>query len=296
MALMIRSMTGFGAAEGPVGGSRISVELRSVNHRFFNPSLKLPSSLSKFEGDVRELMRQRIARGHVTVSARVVRDDDVGAVVDEARFASAAAALQALQAKYGLGGAVDVATVLRMPDVLQLARDDAGFETATVAEVLAVVEAAIAALLEMRAAEGARLAQVIGERLTLVEEAVGRLSLRAPERTAAQHQRLKENVERLAAGVAVDPQRLAQEVAILADKLDVGEELDRFASHIAAFRETLEGRDGEGVGKRLGFLLQELLREANTTGSKANDAPMLQDVVAIKEELERIREQVENIE
>jgi uncharacterized protein (TIGR00255 family) len=289
-------MTGFGAAEGPVGGSRISVELRSVNHRFFNPSLKLPSSLSKFEGEVRETLRQRVARGHVTVSARVVRDEDVGAVVDEARFASAAAALQALQAKYGLGGAVDVATVLRMPDVLQLARDDAGFETATAAEVVAVVEAAIAALQEMRAAEGARLAQVIGERLTLVEEAVARLTQRAPERTEAQRLRLKENVERLAGGVAVDPQRLAQEVAILADKLDVGEELDRFASHIAAFRETLAGRDGEGVGKRLGFLLQELLREANTTGSKANDAPMLQDVVAIKEELERIREQVENIE
>jgi uncharacterized protein (TIGR00255 family) len=183
-----------------------------------------------------------------------------------------------------------------MPDVLQLARDDAGFETATAAEVVAVVEAAIAALQEMRAAEGARLAQVIGERLTLVEEAVARLTQRAPERTEAQRLRLKENVERLAGGVAVDPQRLAQEVAILADKLDVGEELDRFASHIAAFRETLAGRDGEGVGKRLGFLLQELLREANTTGSKANDAPMLQDVVAIKEELERIREQVENIE
>jgi uncharacterized protein (TIGR00255 family) len=289
-------MTGFGAAEGPVGGSRISVELRSVNHRFFNPSLKLPSSLSKFEGEVRETLRQRVARGHVTVSARVVRDEDVGAVVDEARFASAAAALQALQAKYGLGGAVDVATVLRMPDVLQLARDDAGFETATAAEVVAVVEAAITALQEMRAAEGARLAQVIGERLTLVEEAVARLTQRAPERTEAQRLRLKENVERLAGGVAVDPQRLAQEVAILADKLDVGEELDRFASHIAAFRETLAGRDGEGVGKRLGFLLQELLREANTTGSKANDASMLQDVVAIKEELERIREQVENIE
>jgi uncharacterized protein (TIGR00255 family) len=96
--------------------------------------------------------------------------------------------------------------------------------------------------------------------------------------------------------VAVDPQRLAQEIAFIADKLDVGEELDRFASHLTAFRAALAGQEGEAVGKRLGFLLQELLREANTTGSKANDAPMLQDVVAIKEELERIREQVENLE
>jgi uncharacterized protein (TIGR00255 family) len=129
-----------------------------------------------------------------------------------------------------------------------------------------------------------------------VAAAVARLAVRAPERTEAQRTRLRENVERLAGGIAVDPQRLAQEIAILADKLDVGEELDRFAAHIAAFRDALDPTDPEPVGKRLGFLLQEMLREANTTGSKANDAPMLLDVVAIKEELERIREQVENLE
>lgn len=289
-------MTGFGTAEGPVGGTRVSVELRSVNHRFFNPNLKLPSALSRFEGEVRESIRQRVARGHVTVSARVVRESEAAALIDEARFAAAAAALKALQERHGLGGAVDVATVLRMPDILQMTRDDAGLDTATVEELLAVVEAAVTALQAMRAAEGARLAQVIGERLTLVEQAVGRIAVRAPERVVAQRDRLRENVEKLAGGIAVDPQRLAQEIAILADRLDVGEELDRFASHIAAFREAMASKTGDGVGKRLGFLLQEMLREANTTGSKANDAAMLQDVVAIKEELERIREQVENVE
>ncbi len=289
-------MTGFGAAEGPVGGSRVSVELRSVNHRFFSPSLKLPQALSKFEGDVREALRQRVARGHLTVSARVMREADAAAVVDEAKFAAAAAALNALRERHGLGGEVDVATVLRMPDVLPLTRDDAGLETATLEEVLAVVEAAATALQTMRAAEGARLAQFIAERLALVEQAVARIAARAPERVVAQRDRLRENVEKLAGGIAVDPQRLAQEIAILADRLDVGEELDRFASHISAFREALASKTGEGVGKRLGFLLQEMLREANTTGSKANDATMLQDVVGIKEELERIREQVENVE
>lgn len=289
-------MTGFGTADGPVGGVRVSVELRSVNHRFFNPSLKLPSALAKFEGDVREQLRQRIARGHVTVSARVVREQESATTVDEAKFAAAAAALKSLQERHGLGGAVDVATVLRMPDVLQIARDDAGLEVATLEELAPVVEAAVAALQTMRAAEGARLAQVISERLALVEQAVGRIAVRAPERVVAQRDRLRENVEKLAGGIAVDPQRLAQEIAILADRLDVGEELDRFASHIAAFREAMASKTGDGVGKRLGFLLQEMLREANTTGSKANDATMLQDVVAIKEELERIREQVENVE
>ena len=112
----------------------------------------------------------------------------------------------------------------------------------------------------------------------------------------AHRDRLRANVQELAGAVAVDPQRLAQEIAILADRLDIHEEVDRFHSHLTAFDQALATTNGEPVGKRLGFLLQELLREANTTGSKANDAPMLADVVAIKEELERIREQVENLE
>lgn len=293
---MIRSMTGFGAAEGPVGGSRVSVELRSVNHRFFNPSLKLPSALARWEGEVREAMRQRLARGHVTLSARIVRDEESVPSVDEARFAQVAAELKRLHAAHGLDGVVDVATILRMPDVLQVVREDDVLANGTVGELVAVVEAAVASLQGMRESEGARLSAVIAERITLVDAAVQRLAARAPDRLEAQRVRLQENVQRLTGGIAVDPQRLAQEIAILADKLDVGEELDRFVSHLAAFREALATKDGEPVGKRLGFLLQELLREANTTGSKANDAPMLQDVVAIKEELERIREQVENLE
>jgi uncharacterized protein (TIGR00255 family) len=112
----------------------------------------------------------------------------------------------------------------------------------------------------------------------------------------AQRDRLRQNVKVLAEGVAVDEQRLAQEIAILADRLDVGEELDRFRAHIAAYREALGGTDDEPVGKRLGFLLQEMLREANTTGSKANDSAIQRDVMIVKEELERIREQVENLE
>ena len=293
---MIRSMTGFGAAEGPVGGSRVSVELRSVNHRFFNPNLKLPTALSHWEGEVREALRQRIARGHVTAFARLERPEGPSAVVDEERFARYASELKRLQQKNGLSGEVDVATILRMPDVLRVGNEDDGLSAGTVAELVAVVDAATAALLAMREQEGARMRAVIAERLAVVADAVGRLAARAPARLEAQRKRMRENVEKLAGGIAVDPQRLAQEIAILADRLDVGEELDRFHSHITAFRSALDGTDEEPVGKRLGFLLQELLREANTTGSKANDAEMLRDVVAIKEELERIREQVENLE
>ena len=289
---MIRSMTGFGAADGLVGGSRVSVELRTVNHRFFSPSIKLPGELSRWEPEVREALRRKIARGHVTLSARTERTSTTSSI-DEQRFASYAAMLRDLRDRHGLDGTIDVATILRLPDVL--ASDDDGTE-GTAAELTSIVESAIESLTKARADEGSRLAGYLLDRLAVVDAALSRIAVRAPERIVAQRDRLRESVRVLTEGMAVDEQRIAQEIAILADRLDVGEELHRFASHITAFRAALEQSGGEPVGKRLGFLLQEMLREANTTGSKANDAAMLQDVVTIKEELERIREQVENLE
>lgn len=285
-------MTGFGAAEGVVGGARVSVELRTVNHRFFSPSIKLPSELSRWEPDVREALRRTIARGHVTVSARLERASASGSI-DEQRFAGYVAMLRDLRDRHGLDGPIDVATVLRMPDVLAADAEDAG---GTAAELTAIVDSAIESLTRSRGEEGKRLASFLLERLATVDGALSRIAARAPERVIAQRDRLREAVRVLTEGMAVDEQRIAQEIAILADKLDVQEELQRFASHITAFRAALIQSGGEPVGKRLGFLLQEMLREANTTGSKANDAGMLQDVVTIKEELERIREQVENLE
>ena len=289
---MIRSMTGFGAAEGVVGASRVSVELRTVNHRFFSPSIKLPSELSRWEPEVREALRRKIARGHVTVSARTERTSSASSI-DEQRFATYVAMLRDLRDRHGLDGPIDVATVLRMPDVL--ASNDDGVE-GTAAELIAIVESALESLTRSRGEEGKRLATYLLERLAIVESALARIAARAPERVVAQRDRLRESVRVLTEGMAADEQRIAQEIAILADRLDVQEELQRFASHNAAFRAALEQSGGEPVGKRLGFLLQEMLREANTTGSKANDAAILQDVVTIKEELERIREQVENLE
>lgn len=292
---MIRSMTGFGAADGDVGGVRVSVELRSVNHRFFNPSIKLPGALSRWEPEVRDALRVRIARGHVSVNARIDRPGSDGPVIDEAAFAARAAALTALQKRHGLGGTVDVATVLRMPDVIRLLdpeTEDAG----SADELVFVVNAAADALLLARESEGSRLAEVLRERLLVIEGAVARIAARSPERVVAHRDKLRTAVRELLDGATVDDQRLTQEIALLAERIDVGEEVDRFASHLAAFRDTLATAADTGVGKRLGFLLQELLREANTTGSKANDATMQNDVVLVKEELERVREQVENLE
>ena len=291
---MIRSMTGFGAAAGSVGTARVSVELRTVNHRFFNPSLKLPPELSRWEGEVREALRRAIARGHVTLVARIEREERADAVVDEQRFAEALETLRRLQRVHGLDESPTFATVLRMPDVLRT--NGSGEVGGTADELVEIVRQAATALTAMREAEGARLRAVLCERIAVVEQALERIAARAPERIVAERERLREAVSELTSGATLDEQRVAQEVAFLADRLDVAEEIDRFRAHISAFRETVERGDAEPVGKRLAFLLQEMVRETNTTGSKARDAVMTHDVVAVKEELERIAEQVENLE
>jgi uncharacterized protein (TIGR00255 family) len=290
-------MTGFGAADGEVSGARVSVEVRSVNHRFFSPSIKLPNVLSRWEGDVRDAMRRGVTRGHVTLSARFERDAEDGAAnpIDEARFASYVAQLRGLQERYGLSDALDVGTILRLPDVFASGtREELPPEAAP--QLVAIVDRAVQALLEMRTAEGARLVVYLEERLGVIEGALGRIAERAPARVVEQRDRLRNAVRELTEGVGVDETRLAQEIALLADRLDVQEELSRFRAHIAAFRAALAAAQPDGVGKRLGFLLQEMLREANTTGSKGNDAAIVADVLMVKEELERIREQVENLE
>jgi len=286
-------MTGFGSAEGDVGGARVSVEIRSVNHRFFNPSIKLPGELSRWEGDVREAVRKGVTRGHVTVFARIQRKDAAAARIDEEQFRLYLEQIRGIQARNGLTQDVDATSILRLPNVVSSADEEI---VGSSAELVAVVDQAVAALDQMRASEGARLARYLEERLAIIEAAVERIAARAPQRLIEQRERLRAAIKELTDGVGIDEQRLAQEVAILADRLDVAEELSRFHSHFAAVRSTLASASAEGVGKRLGFLLQELLREANTTGSKANDATILQDVILIKEELERIREQVENLE
>ena len=291
---MIRSMTGFGAADGVVGGGRVSVEVRSVNHRFFSPSIKLPNVLARWESDVRDALRRKVSRGHVTLAARFEREGEASPI-DESRFGAYVTQLRSLQERYDLDRALDVGTVLRLHDVFAgSSREDLPAEAGP--ELLGIVDRAVDALLQMRGDEGLRLAAYLEERLHVIEGALERIAVRAPHRVLEQRDRLRQAVRELAGGVDVDEHRLAQEIALLADRLDVAEELSRFHGHITAFRAALAAPQPDGVGKRLGFLLQEMLREANTTGSKGNDGAIVADVLMIKEELERIREQVENLE
>jgi uncharacterized protein (TIGR00255 family) len=290
---MISSMTGFGAAEGLVGEARASVEIRTVNHRFFSPNLKLPAAFGRWEGEIRELLRQKIARGHVTLTARIDRDS-TAPVIDETRLAHYLTALKALQKKHKLAGELDLSTLLRLPDVIAAPSDE--IEPSDGDALVRLVAKAADNLTAMRKAEGAQLSGFLLERLDLIESRLAKTEKRAPIRLKEQHDRVKRTVGELLGGAGADPQRIAQEIAILADKLDIAEELDRFRAHLSTFRDTTRSKTSDPVGKRLGFILQEMLREANTIGSKANDAPILEDVIAIKEELERIREQVENLE
>ena len=276
----------------------MSVEVRSVNHRFFSPSIKLPGVLQRWEGEVRDTMRRGVTRGHVTLSARFEHQGDAEAPalpIDESRFAAYVAQLRGLQDRYMLADTLDVSTILRLPDVFVTgAREELTLDAAP--QLVSIVERAVEALLVMRAAEGERLVSYLEDRLALIGRALDRIAVRAPERVIEQRDRLRNAVRELTDGLAVDEFRLAQEIALLADRLDVQEELSRFRAHIAAFRTALASAQPDGIGKRLGFLLQEMLREANTTGSKGNDAAIVADVLLMKEELERIREQVENLE
>lgn len=287
-------MTGYGQAEGTVGMLRVHVDVRTVNHRFFSPSIKLPGAFGRWETEVREAMRLKVSRGHVTLTVRSERLTESTLAIDEARFAAVAAQLAGLVERHGLSGGVDLASVLRMPDVMAAPRDED--DGGSPADLLAVVDRALDALAKSRADEGERLAAVLRQRLDIIDATLDRIGARAPERLVAHRDRLRESVRVLTDGLTIDETRLAQEIALLADRMDVAEELDRFRSHLVAFRAALDDPGGEPIGKRLGFLLQEMLREANTTGSKAADSTILHDVVGLKEELERIREQVENLE
>jgi uncharacterized protein (TIGR00255 family) len=287
-------MTGFGSADGNVLGGRLSLEIRTVNHRYYNPQLKLPFELSGIDGQLRERLRQLLERGHVTVTARWVEapQGEGTVALDLVRARQVVAAAQELKKRLKLKGDVDLAFVARHPEVLAVQRD--GAAAAEWGEVEPIVERASRELLAMRAREGAVLAAELAGRLAALETGARAIEQRAPERLTAELVRLRKAVAELAGGVPVDEQRLALEVALLADRVDITEELVRLRAHVGASRDAL-GRN-EAVGKQLGFLAQELLREVNTIGSKANDAAITQAVITMKGELEKYREQLENLE
>ncbi|MEO8295113.1 MAG: YicC/YloC family endoribonuclease [Gemmatimonadota bacterium] len=286
-------MTGFGAAEGPAAGGRLRVEIRTVNHRYFNLSLKLPQDMNTLEAEFREMLRREFERGHVSVSVRwLERPVEVDApAVNLERAQAVVNRLRELKDLLGLPGEIDLTMVSRQSEVFVTPPDEAPvIEWAVVAPVVA---GAAAACKTMREREGASLADELRHRLTLLEGAAALVATQAPARVLRERDRLRLAVATLVNGSMPDEARIAQEIAILADKLDITEELVRFRSHLEACREALANT---APGKQLGFLAQELGREVNTMGSKANDAVITQQVILMKGELEKFREQLENLQ
>ena len=287
-------MTGFGAAEGPVAGGRLRIEIRTVNHRFFNFAPKLPGDLAALEGELRERLRRDFERGHVAVQARwvesAVADDALRVDVERARLV--AARLRELRDSLGLTGEVTLELVARQPAVLTSGSGERPEVTWDAVEP--IVAAAAADCRAMRKREGDALTSELRHRLDLLEAGGEAVARAAPERLVRERDRLRTSVAELLDGRPIDESRLAQEIALLADRLDITEEVVRFRAHIAAARAALAS--DKPVGKQLGFLAQELGREVNTMGSKANDAAIAQQVIAMKGELEKVREQLENLE
>ena len=288
------SMTGFGAAEGAVAGGRLRIEIRTVNHRYFNFAPRLPHDLSSLEGDLRERLRREFERGHISVQVRWIEapESESRLVVDAERARAVAERLRELQDSLGLEGGVTLELVARQPEVLTLARPEP-VEVAWAAVEPVAAEAA-AECRAMRAREGAVLADELRHRLDLIAAGTDRVAERAPERLVRERDRLRAAVAELLDGRVADEARIAQEIALTADRLDITEELVRLRAHLDAVRATLGG--DAAVGKQLGFLAQEMGREVNTIGSKANDPVIAHEVVAMKGELERFREQLENLE
>jgi uncharacterized protein (TIGR00255 family) len=292
---MLRSMTGFGAARATVGAEELFVELRSVNAKFCEVKVRTPRELSTLEAGAAKVVRDRLSRGTIDLSVKRTGRAAGGAVptVDVALAKEYRRALGEVARAAGLADEVTVREVALMPNVIRLEEAQVNLEDAQRALDQALAQA-LTALTQMREAEGKAISADLLARLALVERLVTEIGTWAPKVVEAYRDRLAERVAELTRGGTLDPQRLAQEVALLADRTDVAEELTRLSSHVAQFRTLIAAQ--EPSGRKMDFLVQEMHREVNTTGSKSQHVEISQRVVTLKAELERIREQVQNVE
>jgi len=294
---MIRSMTGYGLGTAEAGGLKVTIELRSVNNRFADLKLRLPDELLPFEPELRRKIQETVKRGRLELDLRFDRAGASGApvVLDKTVVEAALQALAELRDGYGIRGEWDLATLMRVPGVLVPAGRPRELDDASRAAVDRALELALAALDRERTREGEALGADLRARVDRMEAHVAAIREKAAAVPAAVHKRILERVAPLAAQVPLDPARLAQEAAFLADRADVTEELVRLTGHLAQAR-TLLGEVREPVGKRLDFLLQEINRETNTIASKSGDLAISRLALELKSECEKFREQIQNLE
>ncbi len=292
---MIRSMTGYGRHEQQLDGMNIIVELKSVNHRYFEYNSRLPHGYGFLDDRLKKYLQGRVSRGKVDVSVWIQTMDAPGTevAVNYDLAESYVKALRALAERVGVRDDISVNTLARYPDILTVTKAAAD-EEAIWSAVETVAAVAVDKFTAMREREGEKLREDLLSRAATILLAVEKIEARSPETVKAHMEKVEARMRELLDGAAVDEQRLLTEAALFADKVAVAEETVRLRSHIDQLRQMLEG--DEAIGRKLDFLIQEMNREINTTGSKAQDVEMARIVVDVKAEIEKIREQLQNIE
>ncbi len=292
----MRSMTGFGRGTAAGDTYSITVELKSVNNRFLDLNLRLPAELQQLETNVKQLISGRVVRGRVDVNLQYDRSSDAQFELNRPLVAGYLAAMRELQDEFSLAGEPDINVIARLPNVVNTKKEEPG------EDFLAAVETAFLSAIDdlnaMRANEGAMLSDVLGSLLNEIEGRIPTIESESATVAEEYRQRLTKRVNDMIAKadsqMDLDQGRLAQEVAYLADRADISEEIQRLRGHIEHFRQIMV--DDKDVGKRLDFLTQELNREANTIASKTNNMTVKENALAIKSDIEKIREQVQNVE
>ncbi len=291
----MKSMTGYGRARLSAHGREITVEVRAVNHRYLDCTVKAPRVYGFLEDALKKAASERIARGRVDIFIAIEDEEAAGSeiLLNEQLAGGYIQALQRLHERFGLESRLTVMDVAKLPDVLTSRRAEIDADELT-ADVLSVFAEAAGGFDTMRTREGVKLAEDVRSRAGTILSLVGEVERRSPERVAAYREKLYKRMQEVLESAQVDEQRILLEAAVFADKTAVDEETVRLRSHISQLELMLA--EGGAVGRKLDFLVQEMNREANTIGSKANDAAMSRLVVDLKSEIEKIREQIQNIE
>lgn len=291
---MLRSMTGFGHYEYTENDITFTIEIKTVNHRYCDIFLRMPKQISAFEDKVRAILSQRIQRGKIDIY--ITYDNKSGnaceVLLDENLAKAYSVALKRIAENLGLRDDVSASSLARFPDILKVEKKDTDDIIGAMLEK--AVEQAVSVLLDMREKEGEKLKASMLRNLVDIESYLSRITAKAPIVVKEYREKLENRINELLDTQKLDPARLAMEVALYADKCNIDEELVRLGSHIIQMREMLDA--GSPVGKKLDFLIQEMNREVNTIGSKASDLDITRCVVELKSEIEKLREQVQNIE
>lgn len=292
---MIKSMTGFGRGSADGDHVKASVEIRAVNNRHLDVHVRLPQELASMEIAIKKQVAAALKRGRVDATISLERASTSSYSVNREAVRGYLDAIQVLKDEFQMIGDIPVEAVLRLPGVMQSGSETSGTEADIAQVVTEALTAALAELVAMRAVEGTELAAEMASRLDTIESLVPSIEARAVDLPSQYRDRLDKRLSELVRGKPLDETRLAQEVAYLAERTDIAEELARLKSHLVQFRQAMKGESGE-TGKRLDFLLQEMNREANTTLSKSGDVDISESAITIKTEVEKLREQVQNVE